>query len=184
MASDKQILALLDDKPISKKTPQDVDTLTKDEAKQFLKFAIKLKSLSKIKMEDAVAVKDRTAEYFKLCDSAGLRPTRSGYALALGCTTTKIDWIVNNKSMVDTKTAEIVKDAMQVLEMVWETCMIEGKINPVSGIFIAKNQFGYVDSKEVVVAPKEEAKGINEDEFQKKYLEDNYIDVDGDTGEQ
>jgi len=170
MASDKQILAMLDNKPLPKKQ-QDLDTLTKDEAKQYLKFAMKIKGLSKIDLNDVVKVKERTKEFFDLCDSVGVRPTRAGYALALGCTTTKIDWIMNNKSMVDTKTAEIVKEAMQVLEMVWETCMVEGKINPVSGIFIAKNQFGYVDSKEVIVAPKEDNKTLDEEEFQKKYLE-------------
>jgi hypothetical protein len=42
---------------------------------------------------------------------------------------------------------------MSVLEALWEDYMQNGKINPVSGIFIGKNHFGYQDKQEVVLTP-------------------------------
>lgn len=34
-----------------------------------------------------------------------------------------------------------------------EDYMLNGKINPVSGIFLMKNNFGYTDKSEVVLTP-------------------------------
>jgi hypothetical protein len=39
------------------------------------------------------------------------------------------------------------------MEELWETYMQNGKINPVSGIFLAKNNYGYSDKQEYVVTP-------------------------------
>ena len=40
-----------------------------------------------------------------------------------------------------------------MLEALWEDYMQNGKINPVSGIFLGKNNFGYLDKQEYVVTP-------------------------------
>lgn len=37
----------------------------------------------------------------------------------------------------------------------WETYMIEGKMNPIVGIFLGKNHFGYTDKKELTVEPRQ-----------------------------
>ena len=37
--------------------------------------------------------------------------------------------------------------------MLWENYMQNGKINPVSGIFLGKNNFGYQDKQEHVLTP-------------------------------
>ena len=50
--------------------------------------------------------------------------------------------------------------------------MMNGKVNPVSGIFLMKNHFGYADKQEVVVSPKN---GLGEIENQKQ-LEQRYIE--------
>ena len=39
------------------------------------------------------------------------------------------------------------------MEILWENYMQNGKINPVSGIFLGKNNFGYQDKTEYVVTP-------------------------------
>jgi hypothetical protein len=39
------------------------------------------------------------------------------------------------------------------MENLWENYMQNGKINPVSGIFLGKNNFGYQDKTEYVVTP-------------------------------
>ena len=39
------------------------------------------------------------------------------------------------------------------MELLWENYMQNGKINPVSGIFLGKNNFGYQDKQEMVLTP-------------------------------
>ena len=39
------------------------------------------------------------------------------------------------------------------MEILWENYMQNGKINPVSGIFLGKNNFGYQDKTEYVLTP-------------------------------
>ena len=47
----------------------------------------------------------------------------------------------------------MIKKAVQVLEILWNDWMQNGKINPAAGIFIGKNMFGYKDVQDVVVTP-------------------------------
>jgi hypothetical protein len=43
--------------------------------------------------------------------------------------------------------------AYDLLEELWEDYMLNGKINPVSGIFLGKNQWDYSDKQEYVLTP-------------------------------
>ena len=51
--------------------------------------------------------------------------------------------------------------------------MMNGKINPVSGIFIGKNHFGYTNKQEIVLVPKNPLGDIEEtpEDIQQRYLE-------------
>jgi hypothetical protein len=51
--------------------------------------------------------------------------------------------------------------------------MNSGKINPVSGIFLGKNNFGYQDKTEYVLTPNQKQESdYNADEISKRYLTD------------
>ena len=52
-----------------------------------------------------------------------------------------------------TSTLVAIKKAYEYMEILWENYMQNGKINPVSGIFLGKNNFGYQDKTEHVVTP-------------------------------
>ena len=56
---------------------------------------------------------------------------------------------------------------LNALEQLWEYYMQNGKINPVSGIFLGKNNFGYVDKTEHVIEPRAT---LNESDLEQKYL--------------
>ena len=43
--------------------------------------------------------------------------------------------------------------AYALLEELWEDYMLNGKINPVSGIFLGRNHWGYQDKIDLVVTP-------------------------------
>lgn len=53
-----------------------------------------------------------------------------------------------------------LKRAVNLLEMNWEAQLYHGKINPVTGIFIGKNQFNYSDRLEHLVIPRYEDTGM------------------------
>ena len=59
------------------------------------------------------------------------------------------------------------------MENLWENYMQNGKINPVSGIFLGKNNFGYQDKTEYVVTPNTNADSdFNADDIRKRYAID------------
>ena len=54
-----------------------------------------------------------------------------------------------------------------------ENYMQNGKINPVAGIFLMKNNMGYQDKQEVVVTPNQQfGEQIPAEKLEQKYLED------------
>ena len=59
------------------------------------------------------------------------------------------------------------------MEILWENYMQNGKINPVSGIFLGKNNFGYQDKTEYVVTPNtNNDSDYSTDDIRKRYLPD------------
>ena len=59
------------------------------------------------------------------------------------------------------------------MENLWENYMQNGKINPVSGIFLGKNNFGYQDKTEYVVTPNvNNDSDYSADDIRKRYLTD------------
>ena len=54
-----------------------------------------------------------------------------------------------------------------------ESYMMDGKVNPVTGIFMAKNHYDYVDKTEHVVTPNQRSEEeYSADEIRQRYLED------------
>ena len=60
-----------------------------------------------------------------------------------------------------------------------EDYMQNGKINPVSGIFLMKNNMGYTDQQEVVLRPDSPlGEKADPEDLKRKYLEDAYGVID------
>ena len=64
------------------------------------------------------------------------------------------------------------------MENLWENYMQNGKINPVSGIFLGKNNFGYQDKTEYVVTPNVQQDNYDPDSIRQRYLIDSANDSD------
>jgi hypothetical protein len=72
-----------------------------------------------------------------------------------------------------TPTVDSIKRAYDFLENLWENYMHNGKINPVSGIFLAKNNFGYQDKVEHVLTPNmNNDSDYSADDIRRRYLSD------------
>jgi hypothetical protein len=72
------------------------------------------------------------------------------------------------------------------MEILWENYMQNGKINPVSGIFLGKNNFGYQDKTEYVLTPNQQSDSdYSAEDIKKRYLSDSAtiatIDSDSDS---
>lgn len=127
-----------------------------DNAK-YIGVSLQLFNMPTIDLRNPEAVQDRLAEYFRIHVEADLKPTVAGMAMALGMDRRRL-WeikagVPDRNQDLPTLTRDNIKKAYDFLENLWENYMNNGKINPVSGIFLAKNNFGYQDKTEYVVTP-------------------------------
>ena len=130
-----------------------------DNAK-YIHNAMQLSTLPKIDLRDSDAVENRIQEFFRIQFENDLKPTVSGLGIALGLDRRRL-WEIKTgnygtqKSLEElpTLTKDSIKKAYEMMENLWENYMQNGKINPVSGIFLGKNNFGYQDKQEMVLTP-------------------------------
>ena len=130
-----------------------------DNAK-YIGVSLKLFNMPSIDLHNPEQVQMRLGEYFQIHIDADLKPTVAGMAMALGIDRRRLweikagapttnRWVEN----LPTTVKDSIKKAYDFLETLWENYMHNGKINPVSGIFLGKNNFGYQDKTEYVVTP-------------------------------
>lgn len=87
--------------------------------------------------------------------------------------------IVTGQSKLTTLVVDTIKKAYQILNMQMENYMQNGKINPVAGIFLMKNNMGYQDKSEMVLTPNNPlGDQANPEELQQKYLEAAGMEID------
>ena len=141
---------------------------------RYLRHALASWNLPPIDISDAGQVAQRIDWYFNHCAEDDMKPTVSGMCNALGIDkATFYRWGTGEYREGESSDHRIVvKRARCVLEELWEDYMLNGKINPVSGIFLGKNHFGYADKQEVVLTPNNPL-GDTKDT---KALEEKYID--------
>ena len=175
-------------KEIVKKKPRGVpiqETLAPktepgDNAK-YISVSLKLFNMPSIELKDVEVVEQRLSEYFQIHYEADLKPTVAGMAMALGISRQQL-WSIRTGqpysgnggvANVPTPVSNAIKKAYDFMENLWENYMQNGKINPVSGIFLGKNNFGYQDKTEYVVTPNVNSDfDYNADDIKKRYLTD------------
>ena len=153
-----------------------------DNAK-YVMLGARLFNLPSIDLKDPQQVNDRLNEFFRIHAEADMKPTVSGMGMALGLDRRRL-WEIktgNAKALdLPTLTSDSIKKAYEYMEILWENYMQNGKINPVSGIFLGKNNFGYQDKTEYVVTPNvNNDSDYNADDIRKRYLTDSPTLTDG-----
>lgn len=146
---------------------------------KILQANLRVYGLPPIKITDPPSVKARIVEYFQIYADLDLKPTVAGLAMALGIDRRRLWEMKNGVEVfgVTPETTDDVKRAYMILENMWESYMNSGKINPVSGIFLGKNHFGYQDKMEYVVTPNTQ----NESQYSEEDLMKRYALDDGST---
>lgn len=141
---------------------------------KYVMLGAKLFNLPTIDLHDPQQVNDRLNEFFMIHAEADMKPTVAGMGMALGLDRRRL-WEIktgNDKAMdLPTLTSDSIKKAYEYMEILWENYMQNGKINPVSGIFLGKNNFGYQDKQEMVLTPNTNSDSdYSAEDIRKRYL--------------
>ena len=119
---------------------------------KYLTHALAIRAMPPIDTRDPVQVRNRISEYFQLCAVNDMKPTVKGFLNALRVAKSTL-WEWKTGGYREGTHQAVICEAYDVLEALWEDYMMNGKINPVSGIFLGKNNFGYQDKQEYVLTP-------------------------------
>ena len=147
---------------------------------KYLSLGMELFNLPAIDLKEPEQVVDRLNEFFEIHARYDMKPTVAGMGMALGLDRRRL-WEIKTGnfgtqkglSELPTMTKDSIKKAYEYMEILWENYMQNGKINPVSGIFLGKNNFGYQDKTEYVVTPNTNADSdYSTDDIRKRYAID------------
>jgi hypothetical protein len=150
-----------------------------DNAK-YMSVSLQLFNMTAVDLHQPEMVQERLDEYFRIHIEADLKPTVAGMAMALGIDRRRL-WEIKSGAMIGghttidlpTLTVDSIKKAYDFMENLWENYMQNGKINPVSGIFLGKNNFGYQDKQEMVLTPNtHNDSDYSAEDIKKRYLTD------------
>lgn len=129
---------------------------------KYLNQSLELFNLEDIDLHDPEAVAQRLSDCFEIFAKYDTKPTVAGLAMSLnGMSRQTLVAIVNDRptggagytSALPKEVATIIKKAYKIMENLWENNFQNGKLNPVTGIFLGKNNFQYVDKQEHVLTP-------------------------------
>jgi hypothetical protein len=136
---------------------------------KYLTNAMRIANLPKIDTKDTAQLQTRIEEYFSICAEDDMKPSVAGLALAIGVDRKTIwQWTQSENS----DRSNTIKRAYAVLDLMMNDYMQNGKINPVSGIFLMKNNFGYQDKQDVVITPNNPlGEKVDRKQLENKYIE-------------
>jgi hypothetical protein len=141
---------------------------------KYTTFALAIMQLPKIDVRNPEQLRGRVLEYFQLCADHDMKPGVAAIGLAIGLDRRRM-WEIRSGSernaTIPPECKDIINSVYDSLEALWESYMINGKINPVSGIFLGKNNFGYQDKQEYVLTPNQQLSGADPATIEAKYAE-------------
>lgn len=126
-------------------------------------------------LHDPQQVRDAIINYFASCQRNNTRPGNLGLYAALGMSRQDFNDVIRgkNKSKVNPACIDMLKKANRSIGAYRENLALNGKINPVTYIFMGKNYDGLTDTQQIEVSaaptpaasmtPEEVAKQIEQD---------------------
>lgn len=134
--------------------PENLMHLEPGDNSRFLRAARVSMDLPPIDISDPKQVEHRINEYFDYCVQNDLKPGFVMMANWLGVSRDTLNQWKRGNYRAATHT-DIIQKAVNQLEALWETYMLEGKVNIVAGIFIGKQYYGAVDKQEIAITANE-----------------------------
>ena len=143
------------------------------EVREIFATTMEIRSWAHIDRTKVEEVEQRVNLYFVTLAERGMKPNVPGLAMALGCSRTELMRIVNGQTGKPTEVVRVLQNAWNTINSMTEDYILNTKVNPVAGIFIMKNNFGYRDQAEVIVKPSNPyGEQKDSDALAKKYLEE------------
>ena len=122
---------------------------------KYTTFALAIMQMPKIDIRNPEQLQNRVVEYFRLCADHDMKPGIAAVGLAIGLDRRRM-WEIRSGTKnvaIPQECKDIIINVYDSLEALWESYMINGKVNPAAGIFLGKNHFGYTDTQEYIVTP-------------------------------
>lgn len=166
----------LDNNPASRELPE-------GDNNKYTTFALAIMKFPPIDVTNPEQLGQRIIDYFQLCADHDMKPGVAALGLAVGLDRRRL-WEINNDIQgtnvnMPQECRNLIKSAYNSLEVLWESWSTGGKLNPVTAIFLGKNNFGYVDKQEHVLTPNQQLSVADPTTIEAKYAE--LPDVDGEN---
>ena len=141
------------------------------EISRMLGQALTISHWPEIDTDDAEQVAERIDKYHNFCFDNDIKPDMSGMALALGVSR-KTLWCWENgvESNKPQAVRNTLKKGREINEIMLSQLMQNGKINPVTGIFLLKNNHGFKDQQDIIITPNNPLDGKSEEELATRYI--------------
>jgi len=155
-----------DKQPRKCRTDSSIQTVIPDDIKQKIIYHdIMVRRLGRLSdPNDIVEVDNRIEQYLTLCMQNMVSPTIAGLALSLGIDRMTLwNWINERNGTI--KNPDVIyslKTIYSAISAQYEELLTEGKIVPVSAIFLMKNNHGYKDQTDHVVTARQEQQETEE----------------------
>lgn len=137
---------------------------------RFVRNALVAWNLPPIDISDPKQVEERIGMYFQHCIENDRRPQIVAMCNWIGINRNTLNEWKNGTTREGTH-GDIIKKAYAFMEEMWTEYMANGKVSPPTGIFLAKNWYGYKDVADVVVTPNNPMQDLNAEDARKRLLE-------------
>ena len=138
-----------------KGNPPNARAMSREQNSECIQMGRELLGLRRVDLGDADAVRERIDWYLDLCERHGSKPLLSGFCMALNTTRDGLMRWTNGDNtgtwaaQLTPESSLIIKNALNLMSTYWEYAFANDEFrNPVTGIFLGKNNFGYKDTTE------------------------------------
>ena len=135
-----------------------------DEYMVYINMMNQIRTLGEVPVDwgDAGCIRNRVADYFRIMSETNCRPTVSGLAMAFGIRKERLydlrrGLIRKQFKAITPEGLEEIHKAYDMLAMLYESYLMNDDINPMVGVFVGTNMYGYTNASKVEVTPTLEA---------------------------
>ena len=157
-------------------TPAELNKLTQQALDTFL-----LSVNNTVDLHDAQSVQSAIIDYFQTCQKNGLRPGNLGLYAALNMSKQDYNDVIRgkNKSKASLASIDLMKKAVRAIGAYREGLALEGKINPVTYIFMGKNYDGLEDQTRIdITATRAQDPELTPEQVARQIEKDIPIDIE------
>lgn len=126
---------------LQRKIPEEI-------ARAVVQNALEVALQPPIDTNDATQMWDRAQWYFKYCIDGGIMPTIPGLSAAFGVSRSVFYRWKNGTQKKPLEVRAVIDKCYQILAAINEANMIEGNVDKIVGIFLAKASFGYREDEQ------------------------------------